>query len=457
MSFQVDLDLLRKYDRPGPRYTSYPTAPHFHTEILVDDFIAHLKTEHALQTSQGISLYFHIPFCDSLCWFCGCNTSVTQDRQKIARYLDYLEREMDLIRPLLSPQTRVVQMHWGGGTPTHLQPQEILRLGKAIRNHFDIHPDAELGVEIDPRALSEEHVQALAQVGFRRCSLGVQDFDFRVQKAVNRVQPFAMTQQTVQWLREAGFDSLNLDLMYGLPHQTLETFQETLDQTLELNPDRLAVFSFAYLPELKKHQRLIQRKDLPDPEMKLGLLQQGIQVLSEAGYQYIGMDHFAKPDDELSLALQNGSLYRNFQGYSTHAGVPVVAMGVTAIGQTSQWYVQNTRTLDDYYRLIDAHRLPVLRGVQLSFEDQLRRQVITQLMCQMKLRYLDYADQYGIDFQRYFASSLQKLQELAKDQLVVLHSEGIEVSEQGRLFVRNIAMCFDAYLDTTDSFFSRTV
>ena len=440
----VDVDLIKKYDRPGPRYTSYPTAPYFHAGIGADDYVRHLASD-ASGEPQPFSLYVHLPFCDTLCYFCGCTMMVTRNPQKVDQYIDYLEKEIQLLRPHLHPARKVAQLHWGGGTPTHLSPAQIRRLGQILHEHFSFSDDAELSVEIDPRELTREHLAALRAVGFHRCSLGVQDFDPRVQMAVNRVQPEAVVRQAMSWARELGFQSINIDLIYGLPFQRVETFAATLEAVLALDPDRLAVFSYAHLPQLIKHQGLIQDEWLPAPEEKLQLLKLSIEQLTGAGYVYIGMDHFARPEDELARALRSGTLYRNFQGYSTRAGLDLIALGMSGITMLSSLYVQNHKTLPAYYQALDAGALPTLRGVELTTDDRLRRNVIVQLMCNFVLNKAAIETQYGIEFDAYFAEALHQLEPLQAERLIHLGDDELAVTPAGRLLIRNIVMNFDAY------------
>ena len=455
----VDVQLLKKYDRSGPRYTSYPTAPYFHAGVGAAAYQQHLQQEDT-GCARDISLYVHLPFCDTLCYFCGCNMMVTQSQAKVERYLDYLEKEIALLRPHLGPAPRVAQLHWGGGTPTHLKPDQIRRLGGILHQFFAFNEDAEMGVEIDPRELTRDHVEALHSVGFNRCSLGVQDFDPQVQVAVNRKQPQAITQQAIDWARELGFGSVNVDLMYGLPHQTTTTFSNTLERVLTMSPDRLAVFNYAHLPNMIKHQCMIQEEWLPSPEEKLQLLKLSIERLTGADYVYIGMDHFARPDDELTIAMEQGSLYRNFQGYSTHAGINLVALGMSSIGMLSSLYVQNQKTLEEYYKALDNNELPIMRGVELTADDRLRREVIVELMCNFVLHKAKIEADSGIAFDSYFADALQQLEPFQADGLLELHPDKITVTVPGRLLIRNIVMNFDAYLQRKEGKkpqFSRTV
>lgn len=443
---QVDINLLKKYDKAGPRYTSYPTAPYFHDGIDEKVFLTHVHRDNALIANKDLSLYFHIPFCDTLCYFCGCNMMVTRNQSKIEQYIDYLEKEIILLKRHIDSDRKVKQLHWGGGTPTHLSPAQIRRLGNVIHKYFDFHADAEIGVEIDPRELTRDHMLALSEAGFNRCSMGIQDFDPKVQKSVNRIQPESITRDAVGWARELGFTSINLDLMYGLPYQNLKTYGVTIDTVLTMQPDRLAVFNYAHLPNMIKHQQLIKEEWLPSGDQKLELLKLSIEKLNDAGYVYIGMDHFAKPDDELTLAMQNGTLYRNFQGYSTHAGINLFAIGITGIGMLSDIYVQNYKKLDDYYVALDGGKLPVMRGVTLNEDDQLRREVITELMCNFRLAKSKFELKYKIDFDVYFHQAMTNLKSLEEDGLILLYKDELKVTDIGRLLIRNIVMNFDFYL-----------
>ena len=456
----VDIELLKKYDKAGPRYTSYPTAPYFHEGIGATEYLDHVRHDNNNIKDRDLSLYFHIPFCDTLCYFCGCNMMVTRNQDKIEQYIEYLEKEIVLLKQNIDDDRKIRQLHWGGGTPTHLSPDQIRRLGGVIHKYFDFKEDAEVGVEIDPRELTRDHMVALSEVGFNRCSMGIQDFDPKVQKTVNRIQPESVTSDAVGWSKELGFTSLNLDLMYGLPYQNYKTYSETIDTVLKMNPDRLAVFNYAHLPNMIKHQQLIKEEWLPSGDQKLELLKLSIEKLNDAGYIYIGMDHFAKPDDELTVAMQNGTLYRNFQGYSTHAGINLFAIGITGIGMLSDIYVQNYKKLDDYYKALDNNTLPVMRGVTLNEDDQLRREVITELMCNFKLDKQRFESKYKIQFDTYFADALTNLKSLEDDGLIVLGKEQLKVTDIGRLLIRNIALNFDYYLMKKQGVkpqFSRTV
>jgi oxygen-independent coproporphyrinogen-3 oxidase len=456
----VDIALLKKYDKAGPRYTSYPTAPYFHEGIDDKVFLDHIRHDNQNIKNKDLSLYFHIPFCDTLCYFCGCNMMVTRNQNKIEQYLEYLEKEIQLLKPHIDEDRKVIQLHFGGGTPTHLSPDQIRRLGSMIHKYFDFKDNAEIGVEIDPRELTKDHMVALSEVGFNRCSMGIQDFDEKVQKTVNRIQPEGITRDAVDWARELGFTSINLDLMYGLPFQNIKTYDKTISPVLSMNPDRLAVFNYAHLPNMIKHQNLIKEEWLPSGDQKLELLKQSIERLNDAGYIYIGMDHFAKPEDELTIAMQNGSLYRNFQGYSTHAGINLFAIGITSIGMLSDIYVQNHKGMNDYYKALDQGRLPVMRGVTLNEDDQLRREVITELMCNFRLEKGFIESKYKITFDEYFAEALSHLKSLEEDGLVILGNDKLMVTDIGRLLIRNIVMHFDYYLmkkQDNKPQFSRTV
>lgn len=436
--------LLEKYSKPGPRYTSYPTAPYFHTEFTEVDWRAELAASQ--DPARDLSLYFHIPFCDTLCYYCGCNMVATGEYKKAYQYLDYLDQEMAQFAALTDPSRKVKQLHFGGGTPTYLRPQDIRRLMAMIRNHFTIAEDAEMGCEADPRELTREHLLALRETGFNRLSIGVQDLDDRVQKSVNRVQPEGMIKEVYGWARELGFSSINMDLIVGLPHQSVESFARTLEKVVAWSPDRLAVFGYAHVPWMKKHQKLIQEKDLPDFATRLDLQQLINDKLGVAGYVNIGLDHFAKPDDEIVKAQNSKTLWRNFQGYTTNKNCDIYAFGASSISQTVDTYVQNEKNVKKYQELVGEGHLPVERGLRLTRDDQIRRDAITKVMCDLELEKASFAATWGIDFDAYFAEALVDLQPLEADGLVSVDSRYVAVTELGRLFLRNIAMCFDAYL-----------
>ena len=457
--FDIDIDLIKKYDTPGPRYTSYPTAPHFNESFTHKDYLKEIKNTNRGRNLPDLSLYFHLPFCDTLCYFCGCNMIVTKNRERIKRYIDDVKREINQITTHLSGDRKVVQLHWGGGTPTHLNPEEIIDLNLYIHDRFEFNPVVEAGCEIDPRELTKEHLEALRSGGFNRISMGVQDINESVQKAVNRIQPEALTRQVVHWVRELGFDSINLDLMYGLPFQSAKNFERTVDAIIDIDPDRIALFNFAYVPWMKKHQKAIRPEDLPAPEEKLDIFKMATQKLTQAGYVFIGMDHFAKPDDELALALKEKKLYRNFQGYSTHAGADLYAMGITSISQFGRIYAQNIKKEKPYRAALDQGILPTAKGCYLSDDDLLRRHVIIKLMCDFELDFASIEDKFNIDFEAYFGLGLSRLNEMMADDLLFIENRTLKITHMGRLLIRNIAMKFDGYLERKEDHarYSRTV
>lgn len=456
----IDLSLLKKYDRPGPRYTSYPTAPLFTPHFTSVDYREALTSSNQPGSNHDLSLYFHFPFCDTLCYFCGCTMLVTRDRSRISEYLRYLKREIDMVAGLVSKDRRVVQLHWGGGTPTHLTPDEILDIARHIRSRFNVVPESERSVEIDPRELTRAHIEALAEGGFNRMSMGVQDLNEEVQKAVNRIQPEEMSRQVLQWARDLGFHSVNIDLIYGLPFQTVSSFEETIHRILPFDADRFAVFNYAHVPWLKPHMKLIRQEDLPSPEQKLEILKMTIETLTANGYEYIGMDHFAKPTDELAIAQKEKTLYRNFQGYSTRSGADLLGLGMSSIGHFGRIYAQNLKNLPEYYRALDRDEFATHLGYRMTDDDVLRKHVIMRLMCDLELDIPSVEEKFGIDFATYFAPSLRALQPMEQDGLVEVDERMIRIVGAGRLLLRNIAMPFDAYLDSmskTKPLFSRTV
>ncbi len=453
----IDPALVRKYSVPGPRYTSYPTAVQFRDDIDAEALLEDARGREG-ETARDLSLYFHLPFCESRCWFCGCTTVISRERNLADSYIDYLEKEIALLLARLGAGRRVVQMHWGGGTPTFLSPAQIRRLGSVIHRHFTFSDDAEVAVEVDPRRLVRDHVRALRDIGANRASLGVQDHNPEVQRLVNRIQPRELTVRTLDWLRDDGFVSINLDLIYGLPGQTADSVLATLDDILELQPDRLAVFSYAHVPWIKPAQKILERRSrLPGPEEKLAMLCRIVPALTTAGYVNIGMDHFARPDDELATAQRDGTLQRNFQGYSTRGGADICGFGMSAISQTPRNYRQNEKEIDRYYAAIDEGRPPLARGYTLSDEDRIRREVILRLMCDIRLDYGDVGRTLGIDLPDRFRRELESLDDLEKDGLLQRSGDGLRVTPLGRLLVRNIAMRFDAYLGESAGRFSRTV
>src|SRR2546427_12365694 len=435
---KVDLDLVKKYNVAGPRYTSYPPATKFSDSVKWPELAERILENN--RSERDLSLYSHIPFCETLCWFCGCTTVITANHRQGQTYIDYLEKEMKQMATLLNPRRKVVQLHWGGGSPTFLSPDEIRRLGELIRQHFKFAENIEAGVEIDPRRLTRDHVVALREAGFNRASFGVQDFDPQVQQAVHRIQPCAMTQQALEWARELGFTSVNFDLIYGLPHQTVESFNRTLDIVLSLQPDRLAVFSYAHVPWVKPAQKILERKVLPTPDVKLQLLKSVIERLTENNrYVYIGMDHFARPGDELAVAQRGKELQRNFQGYSTRAGADIYSFGMSAISQIPDAYWQNEKDLLKYYAALDAGRAPLARGYLVSDEDKIRRETIMRVMCDLSLDYAAMSQRLGLNFASHFERELESLAGFEADGLVHRFPTGLEVTDAGRLFIRNIA------------------
>lgn len=455
-TIQVDLDLVKKYNVPGPRYTSYPPATQF-TEAAPKEVLLE-KIRASNKTKRGLSLYFHLPFCHSLCWYCGCTTVITTRQDQSGKYLDYLKKELALMAPLLNPEREVVQLHFGGGTPTFLTPDEIRRLGKMIRAQFKVAPDAEAGVEMDPRRLTPDHVAALREIGFNRASIGVQDNDPAVQQAIHRIQPFELTERAVEWIRSAGFRSVNIDLIYGLPYQTPASFGKTLDDALRLRPDRFAVFNYAHVPWMKPAQKILKAESLPSPEVKLQLLKLTIEKLTSEGYVYIGMDHFARAEDELAVAQRQKTLQRNFQGYSTRGGTDIYAFGMSSISEADGVYWQNHKELPDYYTALDYGKMPLARGYILTGDDKVRRQTILRLMCDLELDYAAMSKMLDIDFTEYFACELDSLGALEADGLLLKTPGGLFVTDSGRLFIRNIAMCFDAYAPTRrENRFSKTI
>lgn len=437
--------LAGRIDGNGPRYTSYPTADRFQAEVDDARYLAALDACRA-DSPAPLSLYLHIPFCENICYYCGCNKIITKDHARSARYVDYLAREMAMVAGRLGERRGVMQSHWGGGTPTFLDPDEMRRVMAALTQHFHLLPDGEHAIEIDPRRVTDARMALLAELGFNRISLGVQDFDLEVQQAIHRVQSYEETRDVVLAARRLGFRSVSMDLIYGLPHQTTERFAATIDRVLTLRPDRLSVYSYAHLPHVFKPQRRIDEAALPPAGEKLDILVSTIERLTAAGYVYIGMDHFALPDDDLAIAQQAGRLQRNFQGYATHAGHDQLGFGVSAIGAVAGHYAQNARTTDEYYAALDAGRLPVARGFGMSADDHLRKEIIGALMCHGTLDIAAVEAGHGIDFAQTFAPELAGLDALAAEGLLRRDASRIDITALGRLLVRRVAMVFDRYL-----------
>jgi oxygen-independent coproporphyrinogen-3 oxidase len=442
-----DSEIIRRYDINGPRYTSYPTADRFSPALDADAYKNWLTARKG-GPDRPLSLYFHIPFCNTICYYCGCNKIITKDHGRSAKYIRYLAREMALTCEHLGGGREVVQLHFGGGTPTFLSDEEMRLLMGHIRENFQLQPGGEYSIEVDPRKVDAATVALLGEVGFNRMSLGVQDFDAAVQKAVNRIQSEEETLAVMRAARANGFLSISIDLIYGLPHQSVESFERTLERIIEAAPDRVAIYNYAHLPHLFMPQRRINPADVPSADQRLAILALAIEKLTAAGYVFIGMDHFAKPDDELAVAQREGRLHRNFQGYSTHAECDLLGFGISSIGKVDPTYAQNVKTLDEYYERLDAGMLPAFRGIVLSADDLLRRAVVSDLMCHFELSYAAVEARYGIEFASYFATELADLKELEQGGLIALDSDAIRVLPRGRLLVRAVAMVFDAHLRT---------
>ena len=453
-------EIIRRYDTLGPRYTSYPTTVQFSTNYSADDYKDWIRYSNENLIPAPLSLYFHIPFCDTICYYCGCSKVITKNRSKATHYIDLLKQEIKLQGALFASDRKVTQIHWGGGTPTFLDDKEIYEIIKCIRENFQVPADGdvEFGIEVDPRTVNQQRLKNLSNLGFNRISFGVQDFDHYVQKSVNRIQSTQQIKQHIDDARTLNYQSINIDLMYGLPKQTIYSFLQTLKTTIELSPDRIALYNYAHLPEMFKPQRRINEDELPSAEEKLNILQLCIEKLQDAGYVYIGMDHFAKETDSLVEAQRKGSLQRNFQGYSTNANCDIVAMGITAISRIGDNYSQNVRTIDEYENLLRAGIIPIFRGIELEDDDILRREIINQLMCNNKLDIIKIEKKWGIDFKTYFKSSLGNLQNMAADGLLKIEDSNLTITNTGRLLTRSICMQFDRYLQKKNSKqFSRVI
>jgi oxygen-independent coproporphyrinogen-3 oxidase len=442
----VDPDLLRRFDRPGPRYTSYPTADRFVEAFGPGQYRLSLERRQIGGLRRPLSLYVHLPFCDTICYYCACNKIITRDHGRSSKYLRYLRKEVELICALLPPRERVTQLHWGGGSPTFLNHAELAELMQIIREHFTLVDDGEYSIEVDPRSAGPDTIALLGSLGFNRLSVGVQDFDPEVQRAVNRIQSVDLTTRVIDAARSSGFKSVSMDLIYGLPRQNAERFSRTLDLVLNISPDRIALYNYAHLPTVFKPQRRILESDLPLPEGRLDLLTTAIRRLTDGGYVYIGMDHFAKPEDELALAQRRGQLHRNFQGYSTRAECDLIGLGISAIGNIGPSYSQNFRTLDEYYDCLDTGVLPIMRGLELTSDDLVRRAVIQALMCQFAVSRTAIEIAHLIDFHHYFSPEMRQLAEYRDLGLVDIDEDWISVTPRGRLVVRAICMVFDQYL-----------
>ena len=443
-----DAELIARYDINGPRYTSYPTAPHFHERFSEDDLrsIAHASNEDPIP--RALSVYVHIPFCLSPCFYCGCTRIITRDRSRADGYLEHLLREIEMTAPMFDADRPVNQLHLGGGTPNFLDATQMQRLLEGLKKGFTLSdaPDREFGIEVDPRYCDADTVRMLAEVGFNRISLGIQDFDIDVQRAVNRVQSVEQTAAVIEAARKYGFRSVSVDLIHGLPKQTTQKFAKTLEQVIALHPDRVATYSYAHMPERFRAQNQINAADLPDAATRLALIGQTTDTLIRAGYRYIGLDHFALPEDDLSRAQRLGTMQRNFQGYSTHGDCDLIGLGMSSIGHVGRSFHQNARSLQEYYAAIDDGHLPVRRGMFLSDDDLVRADVIQQLMCHGDLDMQAFEQRYGVAFREYFAAEMLRLANLQKDGLIDILPHGLQVTSRGRFLLRIIAMCFDAYL-----------
>ncbi len=450
---EVNADLIRRYNVSGPRYTSYPTALQFapYTEAAFKEVVksSMLSAKRSNNKGEDLSIYVHIPFCATLCYYCACNKIVTKKREPAAEYLALLKQELALVAPLFKGRM-VSQLHWGGGTPTFFDDDQLIELMIALKAAFDFRSDreGEFGIEIDPRTVDAERVGYLRRCGFNRLSFGIQDFNPVVQKAVNRIQTYAQTEEILNAARDNGFESISVDLIYGLPHQSVFTFDETLKQIIDLRPDRVSIFNYAHLPERFSPQKRILVSDLPAPNEKLEILSLCIERLTGAGYVYIGMDHFALPDDELAIAQKEGTLHRNFQGYSTYADCDLLALGVTGISHIGDSYSQNVKDLETYREKLQAGSIPVEKGVLIDQDDLIRKAVINALICQFELTFATIENTFDIDFQAYFAQELDTLKLMAADGLLVISSGQIKVQESGRLLIRNICMVFDRYISS---------
>ncbi len=452
----IDLEQYSKYSKPGPRYTSYPTALEFSEDFKYESYIKYLQ-----EGKEKLSLYVHLPFCRSACYFCGCNVVFTSKENKLSRYVEYLKKEIDILAKHLDTSREVIQFHFGGGTPTYYSAFELDEIIAYIKKVFpNFSEDAEVSVEIDPRFFNEEQMKVFKKHSFNRISFGVQDFDTRVQEAVHRNQPYDLTKAAVDLARSYGINSINVDLIYGLPYQNLESFKATLDKVLTLNPDRLAVFNYAHVPWLKKTMRKFDETTIPSPAVKLAIFQYTIDFLTGNGYKMIGMDHFAKPEDELFGAIEKGELHRNFQGYTTKGGANLIGIGLTSIGEGAKYYAQNTKDMKNYESSIESGRLPFERGVELSDDDYIRKQIIMELMANFSIDIKRAESELGINFKEYFADAIEDLSEFIKEGLVTLSEDKLKVSQTGTLLIRNIAMPFDAYMKKyagSKKSFSKTV
>jgi oxygen-independent coproporphyrinogen-3 oxidase len=454
----LDFKKFTKYSKPGPRYTSYPTALEFSDAFTYDQYLGKLQSQEA---SRPLSLYFHLPFCRSACYFCGCNVVFTSKEEKKVRYMDYLKREMEILTQYVNSSREVIQLHFGGGTPTFFNAEQLQEIIAMIKGHFkNFAAEAEVSCEIDPRFIDEAQMKVLHEGGFNRVSFGIQDFDEKVQQAVHRIQPYEVTKGAMDLARKYGMVSVNVDLIYGMPFQSLETFKKTLEMAVSLEPDRFAVFNYAHVPWLKKTMRKIDETTLPQPDEKLQIMQYTIDYLEKSGYRMIGMDHFAKPEDELFKAIEKGELHRNFQGYTTKGGADLIGVGLTSIGEGIDYYAQNFKDMASYEAAIDGGRLPFERGVVLNEDDRIRQYVIMELMSNFKLDIKRFEQVFNVEFASYFPDAIEALQPFAEEGLITMDESKIECSQTGTLLIRNISMPFDAYMQrhaASKKTFSKTV
>jgi oxygen-independent coproporphyrinogen III oxidase len=457
-TLNVTQEILDRYNVAGPRYTSYPTAPEWLDSFGPSDYEQALKKSNEARPTRPLSLYMHLPFCDRLCLFCGCNVVINKNHDVLIPYLENLEWEIDQISQRVDNSRPVIQFHWGGGTPTYLSASQMERLFLFAKERFRFALDAEIGVEIDPRVTGEDHLRTLRRLGFNRISMGIQDFNPDVQRIIRRIQPYEQTKTTFDVCRALAFESINIDLIYGLPLQTPVSFLESVNKVIDLSPDRVAMFSYAHVPWLKKQQGAIARF-VPQGMDKFQIFRTGIERFTDAGYLYIGMDHFARPDDELCIAQKNRTLHRNFQGYTTKAGADLLAFGVSSISGIDRTYAQNQRNLKEYYASIARQEIPVMRGIHLNEDDIIRRSVISRLLCHCVLHKKEVESEFGIRFDEYFADEVSRLESLRTDGIVNLNPDSISVTQLGRIFIRNVGMVFDKYLQKPKSkpVFSKTL
>ena len=454
---RLPADILARFDVAGPRYTSYPTAPAWRDDYGPADYRAAL--ERSAASGRPLSIYVHLPFCESLCIYCGCNVIITKRHERAQHYLEHLYRELDLVAALAGGAARkTVQIAWGGGTPTFLEPSQIEELLGRIRERFPIDPGAEVGIEVDPRVTTHEHVKSIVRAGFNRISMGVQDFDPEVQEEIHRVQSYELTSGLIEWCREEGLQSVNVDLVYGLPKQTLAKFEHTIDQVLKIGPDRVSAFSYAHVPWLKPQQQKFKEADLATGAAKFAIFARLLERLCGAGYEFVGMDHFAKPENELAIAQRSGGLWRNFQGFTTKSGTDLIGLGVTSISSVADTFAQNAKDLGDWQESVCKGELPIRKGLVLNEDDKLRRDVIHRIMCNYRLNFAEVEQEFGIEFDATFPGVRVRLRELADAGAIELDGNGFALTSWGRVFVRNVCMAFDAYLNTSDKpMYSRTV